>query len=179
MRIFIAEEKTDYVYIQLGDIRYIGARDDIETPRALLKEAWESGYNSINDENKNDFIKIENDDLIDFIMRLNCLVDYDQIRNLSIKRLDEIRTYLYTEQDGLRSKLGVAKETEKQSLLTGINDLEHKQFQIQEFMFYKSGILGIDTLILPEGIKYPTKGRSLKYILDKRKYDKEHNKKAA
>ena len=177
MRIFNAEE--DYLYIQLKDIRYINARKDLKAPRTLLRLVWESGYPNINSENQNQFIKVEDPKLKSFILQLCCLVDYNQIRNLSIKKLTATKDYYKETQDILREKLPTAKTDEIQSLETGIIDLENRQDQIQSFIYYKNGVFGIDSLVLPEGVEYPTKGRTLKYILDKRKYDKEHNKKAA
>lgn len=163
MKIF----RDNCVYVQLEDINYIINRN-ISCPRNLIHRTIEQGYVFIDEKNKYNFIGYNEKNIVDFFKGLDFIINYDEIKDLTNEELNDSCQNYINDKEALLEEYNYMSPANKRNIediISHINDLEYKYYQISKFLLYKKGN---DNLVLPKGVDYPKKDNIFKKIFKKK-----------
>lgn len=144
--------------LQFEDINYLLGRE-----KSVDKPFFEEVSNifdkiglkldDIDVKNKYSFIKFTNPASIDYIESVNCIVDYDEIKGLSLGELvNKSNTNDIVKSELINKIKSLSSEREIDICVQKVNDLIYKNYQIDAFLEYKRGYRKLE---LPEIVKLP------------------------
>ena len=152
--------REDCAYIQFEDINYLLGKD-VTIPIALQDRIEKMNLDLINSTNKYYFMRFDEPEIIDYIGSMGkCLVDFDEVYNLSEQNLVKWLNDLDELKDSLLEKMVASNNTKKTKYyLDAVNDILYKYYQIDTFLDYKRGYN--DKIKFPDGIPAPKKKNKL------------------
>ncbi len=148
----------DCAYVQYNDIaELINALMVTKTkcPKSVLETCY--GYTfTCNEDNQFDFMEFYNADAIEFIKRINYIVDYNEVKDLDEEKLSEYENSLVSSRNKMiqtYNKMSKQKQDEyNESIKIRTKLVDHKIQTLKQFKLFKDGKLRMN---LPEGIEYP------------------------
>lgn len=148
----------DCAYVQYRDIaELINALMVTQTqcPQSVLETCYGSAF-ICDEDNQFDFMGFYNDDAIEFIKKINYIVDYNEVKDLGEEKLSEYENSLVTDRNKMiqtYNKMSKQKQDEyNESIQIRTRLVDHKIQSVEQFKSFKAGKLRMD---LPEGIEYP------------------------
>ena len=164
---------NDKVYVQKNDIAFLNSTD-IEIPASIFLKLFGNGITIIDNRNRFEFVEFDNEKDIEYIRNLDCVIDYDSVKDLTESEIEELGKNISQERNSIAEKYNEMSEEERMKnvgMVTECDMLEHKMFSLVEIFKFKHGII---EMTLPEGIEYPAdikRENKLKKMLKKlRKY---------
>lgn len=73
--------KDNAIYVQKNDIGFLN-QTDLEIPMSIYLKVFGNGIVVINNKNKYEFVKFDEEVEIRFFKEQNCIIDYDTIKDL-------------------------------------------------------------------------------------------------
>lgn len=150
MKIF----NDDCVYVQLNDIAYLNSFD-LPIPASIYMKVFGRGVTIINNGNRYNFVRFDDESEIDFFKGLDWMIDYDEVKNLSCDEIGSMCMEVAREQTQIVEAYNDMPVDEKRCHSNMINKcqlLEFKFYSLRDFLWFKQGNIH---MTLPEGIDYP------------------------
>ena len=147
------------VYIQVRDFQKlleVKAAEALtnENYSLLLKEASKgTGFFVMSRDNANDFMRFKNPKAVKFLMSLDDIIDYDEIKDLSCEEMDALKVCIINERNEIASKVNMMsaeEQNEHPELFERYNALSLRYLSLNDAYWFKRGKA---KLVLPEGIE--------------------------
>lgn len=162
------------IYVQKNDIAYLSI-SNLNIPASIFMTMFGSEITIIDDSNRYDFVKFSNPEEIEFLSKIDWIIDYNEIKDLSKKQLIEKAKSILEEQRIICKKYNSMSSHDKKlnkELYTKCELLDYEINSLADFLALKEGNSKIE---LPDGIDYPkdynrdTKPKSLFKTIFKKK----------
>lgn len=88
MKLFHNENGRNVVYVQLQDIFFIFHETYITIPESIITKVF-SNVTIVDDSNRFDFVRFDEDSEVAFFKKLDFIIDYDDYKDLTDKQLNE------------------------------------------------------------------------------------------
>ncbi len=73
---------NDSAYVQKNDISYLNL-SDLPIPASIFMKVFGNGVTIINDSNRYDFVKFDEESEIEYFKDLDWMIDYNEVKDLS------------------------------------------------------------------------------------------------
>ena len=134
---------NDAAYVQKNDIAYLN-QTDLDIPASIYLKACETGTFIVDDSNRYEFIRFNKSDEIQFFKNQDWILDYNQVKDKTEDELIEYCERIITQYNELAETFNALSEQEQMQntkLDMQCDLLAFKLFSLQEFIFYRKGLL--------------------------------------
>ena len=145
----------DAVYVQKNDIAYLN-NTNITIPASIFMKVFGKGIVIINDLNRYEFVKFEDQKEIDFFKEIDWIVDYEDVRCLDVKEILKYARTIADEKAKIAYEFNKMTDKEMAANMDMIDEydlLEYKLYSVSDILDFTRGELKFK---LPEGVEYPT-----------------------
>ena len=142
------------VYVQKNDIAYL-THTDLPIPASIFRKVFSNEMTIIDDSNRYEFEKFEDDNEIEFFKGLDWIVDYNSVKDLSDDEIIEIKQNIVQARSQIAEQFNSMSEDERKENLGMITQCEllvFKIYSLRDILWFKQGHLKMN---LPEGVDYP------------------------
>ena len=150
MKIF----KDNAVFVQKNDIGFL-SESDLSIPYSIFMKVFEDGITVIDDSNRFQFVKFDDELEVDFFRKLDWIIDYNLVKDLSEKQIKSMMNDVLKDKRKL-VLIFINMTDEQRKLNSQIVDewfkLEYKYFSLEDILKFKKGHI---KMLLPEGVSYP------------------------
>lgn len=87
MKIFHTENGKEVVYVQMQDIMYL-YNSTLPIPSFIVTKVL-TGLSYVNDSNRFDFVRFDEEDEVSFFKNLEFIIDYDKYKDFTDEQLDK------------------------------------------------------------------------------------------
>lgn len=144
----------DAVYVQKNDFAYLN-HSELSIPASIFLKVCESGVFIVCDENRYDFIKFSESHEIEFFKDIDWIIDYNDVKDLSLNDIVEVANKINDERRDLALKFNPMSPEEKEKnvdMYYRSEYLNYKFLSLRDYVWFRQGHLKFD---LPEGVLYP------------------------
>lgn len=141
--VFMKIITNDAAYVQKNDIAYLN-QTDLDIPASIYLKACETGTFIVDDSNRYEFIRFNKSDEIQFFKNQDWILDYNQVKDKTEDELIEYCERIITQYNELAETFNALSEQEQMQnteLDMQCDLLAFKLFSLQEFIFYRKGLL--------------------------------------
>lgn len=141
--VFMKIITNDAAYVQKNDIAYLN-QTDLDIPASIYLKACETGTFIVDDSNRYEFIRFNKSDEIQFFKNQDWILDYNQVKDMTEDELIEYCERIITQYNELAETFNALSEQEQMQnteLDMQCDLLAFKLFSLQEFIFYRKGLL--------------------------------------
>lgn len=141
MKIF----RNEAVYVQKNDVAYFNKFDEPILASVYVK-LFSEPVNIINDRNRYEFIKYDEEQEIEFFKKQEWILDYDDVKSLTDEELIQLGTSFSDKLNELASVINnpsTLEETAK-ALYEQYQKLQYKMYSLRDYIWYKQGKLNIN-----------------------------------
>ena len=141
--VFMKIITNDAAYVQKNDIAYLN-QTDLDIPASIYLKACETGTFIVDDSNRYEFIRFNKSDEIQFFKNQDWILDYNQVKDKTEDELIEYCERIITQYNELAETFNALSEQEQMQnteLDMQCDLLGFKIFSLQEFIFYRKGLL--------------------------------------
>lgn len=164
---------SDAVYVQKNDMGFLNQTDSA-IPTSIFMKVFGRGITIIDDTNRFEFIKFEEEHEIDFFKSLDWIVDYDSVKDLNEDEIIQMGYSINDEKNKIAKVFNAMSDEDRRKNLSMVEEcekLDFKMYSLRDILWFKQGHLQME---LPEGIEYPidykkTEEKGLKRLLSKLK----------
>ena len=142
------------VYVQKNDIAYL-IHTDLPIPASIFRKVFGNEMTIIDDSNRYEFEKFEDDTEIEFFNGLDWIVDYNSVKDLSDDEIIEIGQNIAQTRNQIAEQFNSMSEDERKEnlgMVTQCESLDFKMYSLKDILWFKQGHL---EMTLPEGVDYP------------------------
>ena len=142
------------VYVQKNDIAYLN-NTDLPIPASIFMKVFGKGIVIIDDSNRYEFEKFEEQNEREFFKDLDWIVDYNSVKELTDEEIIEIGQGIAKKREQMAKKFNAMSESERKKnrdMVTQCELLEFKMYSLRDILWFKQGYL---KMTLPEGIENP------------------------
>ena len=143
---------NDAAYVQKNDLNFLHLSDVPKTSSIYLS-VFDWGKTRITDKNKNEFYRFENEEDIEYFKKLDWMVDYDEIKNLSDAELVKMGQSISIEKNRIGevfNDMSIKERMNNTDMVLRHKVLEFKMKSLIDVILYKRGELSFE---LPEGFE--------------------------
>lgn len=145
----------DAVHVQMNDLMFLH-QTDLPIPCSIFLKVFGQGTVIVNDSNRYDFVKFEDEAEIEYFKNLDWIIDYNSVKELDKENINQLVAQIVDEEQKIADKFNNLPENEKVDnfdMVARYEQLEYKQYNLKKFMSFKQGKISME---LPESIEYPT-----------------------
>lgn len=156
MKLFHTENGKEVVYVQMQDIMYISNEIDMPIPASIFTKVF-TGVVIVNDSNRFNFVRFDEEHEVKFFRDLDFIIDYDKYKDLTDEQLEEEGEKLENNANEIVKKWNSMNEEEWQensSLFDEYNNIIYMLKFISEVYAVKHGKRSMP---FPDFVKMPEK----------------------
>lgn len=131
--------KNGKVYVQNEDLILILRSGEL-MPTSVLEKFYGNGPVIVVQDNMEDYVEFEETDQVEFFKRLDWIVDYDEVKNLSIEELEKLYDDTKDEMVKIRNKYSDLSQNddcyEKDSIRFEL--LGNKLYSLSKIQYFKA-----------------------------------------
>ena len=153
------------IYVLRKDIEFLN-QIELVVPASIYLKRYECDGLLPEDNDAYKFVKFKSSREIDYISKLDWLIDYDEVKNLTEEEIKKVGCQIGYQQNELIEKYNAMSEEEQKrnlDMVKQIKILYYKLCMLRDILWFKKGALDIK---LPLGVEKP--------ISLKRDYNPEH-----
>ena len=142
------------VYVQKNDIAYL-THTGFSIPASIFVKVFGNGIVIIDDSNRYEFEKFENNSEIAFFKGLDWIVDYNSVKDLSDDEIIKMGLSITQTRNQIALQFNSMSEDERKKnldMVTKCELLDFKMYSLRDILRFKQGHL---KMTLPEGVDYP------------------------
>ena len=142
------------VYVQMGDLMFLN-QTDLPIPASIFVNFGGNNMTIVDDNNRYEFIKFEDESEIDYFKNLDWIVDYNVVKDLNKKQVKNLVREIAEEENTIAKKFNSLPEEEKEEnmdMVSKYEQLEYKRYGIRDILLFKQGRIEMS---LPEEVDYP------------------------
>lgn len=119
--------KENFAYIQKNDIIFMLTKED-SMPLSVYKSICTDKLSYVNHKNKYDFVKIEDENGIDFLRNITYILDFNDIKEYGIKEFKVFESNINREiENQIIKKEFASEKSNKNKIEVEIDKLHHKK----------------------------------------------------
>lgn len=129
------------VYVQKNDIAYLSS-SDLAIPASIFMKILDNGKFIVNDSNRYDFIKFEEESEIEYFKGLDWIIDYNEVKDLSDEEIIELGQGIGKEREEIANTFNsMSKEEKRKSadMITKCYLLDFKFYSLRDILWFKQG----------------------------------------
>lgn len=169
MKLFHTENGKEAVYVQMEDIMHLN-HSDMPIPASIYTKVF-TGVIIVDDSNRFDFVRFDEEHEVKFFRELEFIIDYDKYKDLTDEQLEEEGQKLATKANEIAKKWNSMTETER----IQNSNLPEEHENLGYMMNFLSEIYAIRhrkrTMPFPEFVQAPTAKRKTFFDFFKRNKD--------
>lgn len=131
------------VFIQKNDMAYLN-RSDLPIPASIFMKFFGSGVTIIDDSNRYEFVKFEEDDEIEFFRGVDWILDYDDVKDLTRQQIIEFGQCISEEKNKIASQYNAMSNEDKIINMYMVEEcelLDYKMLSLRDYLWCKEGKL--------------------------------------
>lgn len=132
---------NDSAYVQKNDISYLNL-SDLPIPASIFMKVFGNGVTIINDSNRYDFVKFDEESEIEYFKDLDWMIDYNEVKDLSEDEIIKLAESIGEEQDKIATTFNSMAEEERKNhadMVTKCDLLEFKFYSLRDVLWFKQG----------------------------------------
>lgn len=111
MKLFHAEDCKEVVYVQMQDIMHLN-QSDLPIPASIYTKVF-TGVTIVNDSNRFDFVRFDEEHEVRFFRDLEFVIDFDKYKDLTDEQLEEEGQKLAIKANEIAEKWNNMSEEER------------------------------------------------------------------
>lgn len=155
---------SEAVYVQKNDIGFLN-QTDLPIPTSIFLKVFGNGITIIDNSNRFEFVKFEEESEIEFFRNLDWIVDYDSVKDLGEEQIIELGQDIVQQKNNIATKYNAMTNDERRAnehMVYECERLDFKMYSLRDVLWFKQGHIQFD---LPDCKKVEEKG--LRRILSK------------
>jgi len=163
------------VYVQKNDIVYLNTYD-LPIPASIFTKVFGKNITIINDSNRYEFVRFDNQTEIDFFQKMDWIIDYNELKDLNEKDIVDITQNIITKINNMITEFNSMQKKDKinnMNMLIQCELLKYKVNSLSDFILFKQGKINMK---LPTEVEYPIERIKPNEPLIKRLTNKMFNK---
>lgn len=129
MKIFHTENGKESVYVQMEDIMHLH-QSDMPIPASIFTKIFH-GIVIVDNSNRFDFVKFDEEHEIKFFRELDFILDYDYYKNLTDEQLDEEGQKLVDKSDEIAEKWNSMSPEEREKNINLFQEHENIDYMLK------------------------------------------------
>lgn len=145
---------SEAVYVQKNDIGFLN-QTDLPIPASIFLKAFGNGITIIDNSNRFEFVKFEEESEIEFFKNLDWIVDYDSVKDLDESQIIELGQAVAQQKNNIATQYNSMTNDERRKnehMVFECERLDFKMYSLRDALWFKQGHLQFD---LPGGINFP------------------------
>lgn len=142
------------VYVQKNDLAYLN-RTNLSIQASIFMKIYGNDILIIDDSNRFEFEKFEDDSEISFFSELDWIIDYNSVKDLSYDEFVEMGQSIAQSRNQIAQQFNSMSEDERKKnfgMVTQCELLDFKIHSLRDILWFKQGYL---KMTLPEDFDYP------------------------
>ena len=156
---------SEAVYVQKNDIGFLN-QTDLPIPASIFLKVFGNGITIIDNSNRFEFVKFEEESEIEFFKNQDWIIDYDSVKDLDVAQIIELVQNVTQQQNNIVKKYYAMTDDERRANAHMVDESERLKFKIyslRDFMWFKQGKI---QFVLPDCCKQEEE-RGIRKILSK------------
>lgn len=161
---------SDNVYVQKNDLGFLNSMD-LPINASVFMKVFGNGITIINDSNRYDFVKFDEESEIEYFKGLDWMIDYNEVKNLSEDEIIKLANSICDEREKIAETFNSMTDEERKQnidMVLKCDLLEFKFYSLRDILWFKQGHISIE---IPESI-----GNSSENVKEKGKRKIKRNK---
>ena len=167
MKLFHTENGKESVYVQMQDIMYLNSTD-MPIPASIYTKVF-TGIVIVNDSNRFNFVRFDEEHEVKFFRELDFVIDYDQYKDLDDERLKEEGQKIATKANEIAKRWNNMTQEERQQNSNLFQERENLEYMLKFLTEVYAVKHGKRDMPFPEFAKLPEKPKKKPFF--KRKKD--------
>lgn len=154
-------------YVQKNDLMYLNS-SSLAIPASIYMKVFGWGITIIDDRNRYEFVKFEEDSEIEFFKDIDWMIDYNEVKDLTEEEMINLGQSIVEKKNAIAKKYNGMSRKEKKNNCEMIQDcelLEFKMYSLADIIHYKRGELPMD---LPVEVVGKKKGNLFQKVFKKK-----------
>lgn len=168
MKLFHAENGKEAVYVQMQDIMYLSNETDMPIPASIFTKVF-TGVTIVNDSNRFEFVKFDDEHEVKFFRELEFIIDFDQYKDFTDEQLEEEAQKLGTRANEIAEKWNNMTPEEREKNGTLYEEHRNLGYMINFLSEIYAVKHGKRVMPFPDFVKKPEKPKKKPFF--KRKKD--------
>ena len=144
---------SEAVYVQKNDIGFLN-QTDLPIPASIFLKVFGNGITIIDNSNRFEFVKFEEESEIEFFKNLDWIVDYDSVKDLDESQIIELGNTVVQQKNNIATQYNSMTYDERRAnkhMILECERLDLKILSLRDALWFKQGHIHFD---LPDGIDY-------------------------
>lgn len=144
---------SEAIYVQKNDIGFLN-QTDLEIPASIFLKVFGNGITIIDNSNRFEFVKFEEEREIEFFKNLDWIVDYDLVKDLDESQIIELGQEVAQQKNKIAMQYNAMSNNERREnehMVFECERLDFKMYSLRDALWFKQGHLQFD---LPDGIDF-------------------------
>ena len=145
---------NEAIYVQKNDIGFLN-QTDLSIPASIFLKVFGNGIIIIDNSNRFEFVKFEEESEIEFFKNLDWIVDYDSVKYLDESQIIELGQEVSQQKNKIATQYNAMSNNERKEnehMVFECERLDFKMYSLRDVLWFKQGHLQFD---LPAGIDFP------------------------
>lgn len=168
MKVFHTENGKEAVYVQMQDIMYLSNETDTPIPAPIFTKVF-TGVTIVNDSNRFEFVRFDEEHEVKFFRDLEFIIDFDQYKGLSDEQLEDEAQKFGAKANEIAEKWNGMTEEERKQNASLYDDHRNLGYMINFLSEIYAIKHGKRTMPFPDFVKMPEKPKKKPFF--KRKKD--------
>lgn len=130
MKLFHTENGKEVVYVQMLDIMQLDQSDMIIPASIYTKSGISTGTTIVDDSNRFNFVRFDEEHEVKFFRELEFIIDYDQYKDLTDEQLDEEENKLITKAKKIAEKWNSISPNEREHHSNLFQEYENLRYML-------------------------------------------------
>lgn len=167
MKLFHTENGKESVYVQMQDIMHLN-NTDMPIPASIYTKVF-TGIVIVDDSNRFDFVRFDEEHEVKFFRELDFIIDYDQYKDLTDEQLEEEGQKLATKANEIAERWNAMTPEERQQNSNLLQEHENLGYMLNFLSEVYAVKHGKRSMPFPDFVKLPEKPKKKPFF--KRKKD--------
>ena len=134
---------NDAVYVQKNDIGYLN-QTDLPIPASIYIKIFGNGVVIIDNSNRFEFVKFEEDSEIEYFKNLDWIVDYNVLKDMSVEKIIELGQSVAQEKNAIAKTYNAMNQNDRMKnnhMVSECDRLDFKMYSLRDVILFKQGLI--------------------------------------
>lgn len=165
MKLFHTENGKESVYVQMQDIMHLN-NTDMSIPASIYTKVF-TGIVIVDDSNRFDFVRFDEEHEVKFFRELEFVIDYDQYKDLTDEQLEKECQKLATRANEIAEKWNAMPQEERKQNTNLLQEHENLGYMLNFLSEIYAVKHGKRSMPFPDFVKLPKKPRKKPFFKKK------------
>ena len=133
------------VYVQKNDIGFLN-QTDLPIPASIYIKIFGNGIVIIDDSNRFEFVKFDEESEIEYFKNLDWIVDYNVLKDMSVEEIITIGQSVAEEKNNIAKTYNAMNDEERMKNMHMVSEcekLDFKMYSLRDVIWFKQGFINI------------------------------------